>query len=64
MAVGFTQHDPSRTIRAPRGTELSASCRSVHPDPQIERIERLGFFPDVSRQVSHRFSATLLRAQA
>ena len=24
MAVGFTQHDPSRTIRAPRGTELSA----------------------------------------
>ena len=59
MAVGFTQHDPSRTIRAPRGTELSAkSWQTEAPlrmlmnnlDPEVaERPEDLVVYGGTGR---------------
>ena len=59
MAEGFTQHDPSRTIRAPRGTELSAkSWQTEAPlrmlmnnlDPEVaERPEDLVVYGGTGR---------------
>ncbi|GAB3049973.1 urocanate hydratase [Sediminivirga luteola] len=59
MPAGFTQHDPSRTIRAPRGTEISAkSWQTEAPlrmlmnnlDPEVaERPEDLVVYGGTGR---------------
>ena len=59
MATSFTQHDPSRTIRAPRGTEISAkSWQTEAPlrmlmnnlDPEVaERPEDLVVYGGTGR---------------
>ncbi|GAA3693475.1 urocanate hydratase [Arthrobacter ginkgonis] len=59
MSTGFTQHDPSRTVRAPRGTELTAkSWQTEAPlrmlmnnlDPEVaERPEDLVVYGGTGR---------------